>query len=103
VILSGGNIDPLLLLRVIRHGLSASGRYVAFRTRISDKPGELYRLLGLIADMGANIVGVEHHREGVAVSMNEVEVTLQIETKGGPHIQQVTGHLASAGYSIERL
>ena len=103
VVLSGGNVDPLLLLRVIRHGLSASGRYVAFRTRIADKPGELYRLLGLIADMGANIVGVEHHREGVAVSMNEVEVTLQIETRGGPHIQQVTGHLASAGYAVERL
>ena len=103
VILSGGNIDPLLLLRVMRHGLSASGRYLAFRTRISDKPGELYRLLGLIAEMGANVVGVEHHREGVAVSMNEVEVTLQIETKGGPHIQQVTGRLASAGYSVERL
>ena len=103
VVLSGGNIDPLLLLRVMRHGLSASGRYLAFRTRIPDKPGELYRLLGLIAEMGANIVGVEHHREGVAVHMEEVEVTMQIETKGGPHIQQVTGHLASAGYSIERL
>ncbi|HYP24184.1 MAG TPA: pyridoxal-phosphate dependent enzyme, partial [Actinomycetota bacterium] len=103
VILSGGNIDPLLLLRVMRHGLSATGRYLAFRTRVPDKPGELFKLLGLIAEMGANVVGVEHHREGVAVQMDEVEVTLQIETKGGPHIQQVTGRLASAGYSIERL
>ena len=103
VVLSGGNIDPLLLLRVMRHGLSASGRYLAFRTRIPDKPGELYRLLGLIAEMGANVVGIEHHREGVAVSMDEVEVALQIETKGAPHIQQVTGRLASAGYVIERL
>jgi threonine dehydratase len=103
VVLSGGNIDPLLLLRVMRHGLSASGRYLAFRTRLPDKPGELYRLLGLIAEMGANIVGVEHHREGVAVRVDEVEMTLQIETKGASHIQQVTGRLASAGYSIERL
>ncbi|HYO61922.1 MAG TPA: threonine ammonia-lyase [Actinomycetota bacterium] len=103
VVLSGGNIDPLLLLRIMRHGLSASGRYLAFRTRVPDKPGELYRLLGLIADMGANVMGVEHHREGVAVHMDEVEVTLQIETKGASHIQQVTGRLASAGYSIERL
>ncbi|MDQ3981200.1 MAG: threonine ammonia-lyase [Actinomycetota bacterium] len=103
VVLSGGNIDPLLLLRVMRHGLSASGRYLAFRTRIPDKPGELYRLLGLIAEMEANIVGVEHHREGVAVRVDEVEMTLQIETKGPSHIQQVTGRLASAGYSIERL
>ncbi|MFN2587378.1 MAG: threonine ammonia-lyase [Actinomycetota bacterium] len=103
VVLSGGNIDPLLLLRAMRHGLSASGRYLAFRTRLPDKPGELYRLLGLIAEMEANIVGVEHHREGVAVHLDEVEMTLQIETKGPAHIQQVTGRLASAGYSIERL
>ena len=103
VVLSGGNIDPLLLLRVMRHGLSASGRYLAFRTKLPDKPGELYRLLGLIADMGASIVGVEHHREGASVSMDEVEMTLQIETKGPSHIQQVTGRLASAGYSVERL
>ncbi len=103
VVLSGGNIDPLLLLRVMRHGLSAAGRYLAFRTRLPDKPGELYRLLGLVAEMGANIVGVEHHREGVAVHLDEVEMTLQIETKGPAHIQQVVGRLASAGYSIERL
>ncbi|MGH2730042.1 MAG: threonine ammonia-lyase, partial [Actinomycetota bacterium] len=82
VLLSGGNIDPLLLLRVIRFGLSASGRYFAFHTRIGDRPGELVRLLGLIAEMGANVVGVEHHREGVAVHLGEVEVALQVETKG---------------------
>ena len=64
VVLSGGNIDPLLLLRVIRFGLSASGRYFAFRTRISDRPGALHRLLGLLAELETNVVGIEHHREG---------------------------------------
>ena len=102
VVLSGGNIDPLLLLRVIRFGLSASGRYFAFHTRISDRPGELYRLLGLIAASGANIVGVHHHREGASVHLGEVDVALQIETRGVGHIRELTERLAEAGYSVER-
>ena len=103
VVLSGGNIDPLLLLRVIRFGLSASGRYFAFRTRITDQPGALHRLLGLLAELGTNIVGVEHHREGVLADLGDVEVALQVETKGLGHIQELTAHLNTAGYRIERL
>jgi len=103
VVLSGGNIDPLLLLRVIRFGLSASGRYFAFRTRISDQPGALHRLLGLLAELGTNIVGIEHHREGVLGDLGDVEVALQVETKGLGHIQELTAHLKTAGYGIERL
>lgn len=101
VVLSGGNIDPLLLLRVIRYGLSAAGRYFAFHTRIADRPGELHRLLGLIADSGANIVGVEHHREGVHVHLGEVDVILQVETKGPKHIEELSGSLSSQGYVVE--
>jgi threonine dehydratase len=103
VVLSGGNIDPLLLLRVIRFGMSASGRYFAFHTRIADRPGELAELLGRIAEIGANIVGVEHHREGVAVHLGEVAVALQVETKGPEHIEELVASLAEAGYSVERL
>lgn len=103
VLLSGGNIDPLLLLRVIRFGMSASGRYFAFHTRIPDRTGELHRLLGLIADNGANLVGVEHHREGAAVNLGEVEVELQVETRGLDHIGELTERLAAAGYAIERV
>ncbi len=103
VILSGGNIDPLLLLRVIRFGLSASGRYFAFHTRIPDRPGELHKLLGLVAEVGANVVGVDHHREGVSVHLGDVDVSLQIETKGLQHIEKVVGRLAAAGYAVERL
>jgi threonine dehydratase len=102
-ILSGGNIDPLLLLSVIRFGLSSSGRYFAFHTRIADRPGELHRLLGLIAQAGANLVGVEHRREGVAVHLGEVEVALQVETRGAEHIADLVDSLASAGYPLERL
>jgi threonine dehydratase len=103
VVLSGGNIDPLLLLRVIRFGMSASGRYFAFHTRIADRPGELARLLGLIADSGANVVGVEHHREGVAVHIGEVDVALQVETKGPHHIDQLLDQLSQQGYRVDRL
>ena len=101
VVLSGGNIDPLLLLRVIRFGMSASGRYFAFNTKIPDRPGELHRLLGLIADAGANIVGVEHHREGAAVDLSEVQVQMQVETRGPGHIEELSDRLVSAGYHLE--
>ena len=103
VVLSGGNIDPLLLLRLIRYGLSASGRYFAFHTRIPDRPGELHRLLGCVADSGANVVGVEHRREGVVAELGDVEVALQIETRGREHIQEILQQLSSTGYSVVRL
>jgi threonine dehydratase len=103
VVLSGGNIDPLLLLRVIRFGLSASGRYFAFHTRIPDKPGELSKLLALVAKVGVNVVGVDHHREGVAVHLGEVDVALQVETRGPAHIDEMTERLSEEGYSLERL
>lgn len=101
VVLSGGNIDPLLLLSVVRFGLSVAGRYFAFHTRIVDRPGELHRLLGLVADSGANIVGVEHHREGVHVHLGEVDVILQVEAKGPEHIEKLSESLSSHGYVVE--
>ena len=104
VILSGGNIDTLLLLSVLRFGLSASGRYFAFHTKIKDRPGSLHRLLGLIAEVGANVVGVEHHREGMdTTDLHKVDVALQVETRGLPHINELVGRLTEAGYSIQRL
>ena len=103
VVLSGGNIDPLLLLRVIRHGLGAAGRYFAFHTRIPDRPGELHKLLGLIAGLGANIVGVDHHREGVRIHIGDVDVALQVETRGPGHIEELVARLGESGYGVERL
>ena len=103
VLLSGGNIDPLLLLSVIRFGLGSSGRYFAFHTRIADQPGALHHLLGLIADAGANVVGVEHHREGARVHLGEVDVVLQVETRGPDHIRDLIDRLGREGYALERL
>jgi threonine dehydratase len=103
VVLSGGNIDPLLLLRVIRFGMSAAGRYFAFHTRIADQPGSLHRLLGCVAEVGANVVGVEHHREGVRVHLGDVDVALQVETRGPEHIAELVERLSKEGYEIQRL
>jgi threonine dehydratase len=103
IVLSGGNIDPLLLQRVVRFGLSASGRYFAFHTRIPDRPGELHALLGLVAEGGANVVGVDHHREGVGVQLGEVDVSLSVETRGPEHIAEVVDRLTASGYLVERL
>ena len=103
VVLSGGNIDPLLLQRLIRFGLSAAGRYFSFHTRLPDRPGELHRLIGLVAKLGANVVGVEHRREGVYVELGEVDVALQLETRGPDHIEDIVNELSDAGYVTARL
>jgi threonine dehydratase len=99
-VLSGGNVDPLLLLRVIRHGLAAAGRYLSFRLRIPDRPGELAALLGLLAESGANVLDVEHVRTGPKLHLDEVEVALQLETRGTTHSDEVLGRLRRAGYPL---
>ncbi len=100
VVLSGGNIDPLLLMRVLRHGLAVAGRFLAFRVRISDKPGALVELLTEVAAAGASVVEVEHVRTDPRLSVDEVEVRLQLETRGEEHCEQVLARLRSAGYPL---
>jgi len=84
-VLSGGNIDALLLLEVIRHGLASGGRFLMFRVRISDRPGELMRLLTELAGMDVNILNVHHDRGSEALGVREVEVALQVATRGPEH------------------
>jgi threonine dehydratase len=100
VVLSGGNIDPLLLSKVIRHGLIAAGRYLSLMVRIPDRPGELARLLGVLAGSGANVLDVEHQRTGRTLHLEEVEVDLQLETRGSDHSAQVVAALESASYTV---
>ena len=75
-VLSGGNIDPVLLARVLRHGMIAAGRYLSFHLRIPDRPGELAKLLAELAASGANVLDVEHLRTGPKLHLDEVEVAL---------------------------
>ena len=100
VILSGGNIDPLVLLRVVRHGLASAGRFLQLRVRVDDTPGALAALLRDVADAGGNIMHVTHSRTGVHLALDEVEVETQVETKGPEHCAQVLAHLSGLGYRL---
>ncbi len=100
-VVSGGNIDPLLLSKVIRHGLIAAGRFLSLRVRIPDRPGELARLLGVLAASGANLLNVEHQRTGKGLHLDEVEVELQMETRGRDHGDAVLGQLRAATYLLD--
>jgi threonine dehydratase len=99
-VLSGGNIDPLLLAKVLRHGLSAAGRYLMFRCRLSDRPGALATLLGEVAGLGANVLDVAHERVAPRLLVDEAEVLLQVETRGPSHCDEVIGQLRKAGYIL---
>lgn len=99
-ILSGGNIDPLLLLRVIERGLAAASRYLRLTVRCSDRPGQLAQLLTLIGEQGANVDDVAHRRNDPGLHLGEVEVDLSVETRGAEHSQTLAEALRQAGYAI---
>jgi threonine dehydratase len=100
VVLSGGNIDPLLLQRVLRHGLAVAGRFLSFRAHISDRPGALVRLLAEVAAADASVLEVEHVRTNARLRVDEVEVALQLETRGAQHCDAVLARLREAGYTL---
>jgi threonine dehydratase len=99
-VISGGNIDPLLMLKLIEHGLAAAGRYLMFTVRCGDTPGHLARLLTLIAERGANVLDVEHRRHDPRLRLGEVEVALSVETRGAEHSDRLVTALRAAGYTV---
>jgi threonine dehydratase len=102
-VLSGGNIDPTLLISVMRHGLTLAGRYLVVRTRLADRPGELIKLLTLVAEERGNVISVEHHREGMDVPVTESEVELTLTMRDGEHCDTLLAAMASRGYPVQRL
>jgi threonine dehydratase len=102
-VLSGGNIDPTMLISVMRHGLTVSGRYLVVRTHLGDRPGELIKLLSLVAEERGNVVSVEHHREGMDVPVTETEVELTLITRDEDHCRMLLAAMAERGYTVERL
>ena len=100
IVLSGGNIDPLLLSKVLRHGLSAAGRYLAFRCKLPDRPGALATLLVELAGLGANVLDVVHERVTADLRVDEAEVNLHLETRGPEHCDSVISQLRKAGYTL---
>lgn len=97
-VLSGGNIDPMLMLKVIQRGLSAAGRYMTIKMMLNDRPGELTTIAGIISKHDANVTGVDHTRLGGALSMGDVSITIDMETKGAEHCKEVIEALEAAGY-----
>jgi threonine dehydratase len=102
-LLSGGNIDPTVLISVMRHGLTNAGRYLVVRSRVQDRPGELLKLLKLVAQERGNVVSVEHHREGMDVPVYESEIELTLQMRDEHHCVVLLETLRSLGYSVERL
>jgi len=99
-LLSGGNIDPLLMQRVLRHGMVAQGRYLAVRLRLTDRPGALASLLGALSVADANVLDVSHVRTDPRLGLTEAEVELHLETKGPEHCVEVGRTLREAGYTV---
>ena len=97
-VLSGGNIDPLVMERVISRGLAVSDRYLKLRLMLPDRPGQLARIAELISEANANVVEVLHTRNSRNALFGDVELELSIETRGAEHVQRVLGHLIEAGY-----
>lgn len=103
VLLSGGNIDPTLLIQVMRHGLTQAGRYLVVRTRLGDRPGELIKLLQLVAEERANVVSVEHHREGMHLPIGQTEVELTLAMRDEAHCDELRAALTRQDYAVEQL
>ena len=99
-VLSGGNIDPLVMQHLVTAGLTTEGRYVTVRTRVPDRPGALVELLRLMAEQRANVLGVEHHRLGRRLELGPVEVVIELEVRGNDHIATIRENLKAAGYPV---
>ncbi|NIR35433.1 MAG: ACT domain-containing protein [Actinobacteria bacterium] len=98
--LSGGNVDLLLLDQVLRHGLEAAGRYEAFAVRVPDVPGQLNRVTSAIAATGANVVAVDHGRQGIGLPFGYTEIRFEVETKSAEHYRELCDRLTNEGFDV---
>lgn len=102
VVLSGGNVDATTLISVMRHGLTLAGRFLIVRTRVPDRPGELLKLLQLVAEQRVNVLHVEHRREGAEIDVAETEIWLTLTTRDEAHASALVEQMRSWGYPVER-
>lgn len=100
-VLSGGNVDPLLLTRLVGHGLAAAGRYLTLRVVTADSPGALAALTAVLASLGLNVLDVEHHRWSRSLDLAQVEILFTVETRDEAQHHEVLEALAGAGYACE--
>jgi threonine dehydratase len=100
-ILCGGNIDVNMISRIIERGLVGDGRMAHLIVKVRDRPGSLLRLTELVAEKGANVMDI-HHRRGFAdISVGDVEIVLQLETRGQDHVEEIIRALEKRGLKVE--
>jgi len=99
-VLSGGNVDPLVLGHVIQHGMAAAARYLSLRVRMHDRPGALAALLAMVGFHGANVIDVAHSRLSGALRLGDVDVDLTLETRGPEHCALLVDALRAAGHTV---
>jgi threonine dehydratase len=102
-VLAGGNIDATTLISVTRRGMTIDGRYLVVALLIPDRPGQLARIVGIVAGERANILSIQHHREGRNIGVVETEAELTLETRDEVHSQTVLRALTDAGFVVTRL
>jgi threonine dehydratase len=100
-VLSGGNVDPLLLTKLIEHGLTAAGRYLRLRLVVPDQPGSLATVTQTVARLGLNVLEVDHNRAGTSVAVGEVEILLTLETRDPAHRDETVDALRACGFRVE--
>jgi threonine dehydratase len=98
VILSGGNIDPMIMERVISRGMAGAGRYMKMRIPLPDRPGQLAKTSEIVSAHNANVVEVIHTRHGTGLQISQVELELHVETRGPEHAEEVLNALRAEGY-----
>jgi threonine dehydratase len=103
VVVSGGNIDASTLITVMRSGLTFAGRHLVVRTWVPDRPGELLRLLELVAKERVNVLDVEHLREGVDIPVGATCIELTLLTRDDPHCEALLDQMRGWGYEVERV
>jgi threonine dehydratase len=101
-ILSGGNVDPMLLTRLVEHGLTAAGRYLRLHVVLADRPGQLRDLSTCVAGLGANVLSIEHHRAGVGLAVGDAQVSLMLEARDRTHGDELVDALRAAGFTVSR-
>src|SRR4051794_15953214 len=103
VVLSGGNIDASTLIAVMRHGVTLAGRHLVVRTHVPDRPGELLKLLQLVAEERVNVLSVEHRREGVDIPVGATGIDLTLLARDEEHSEAIVKEIRGWGYEVERL
>jgi threonine dehydratase len=100
IVLSGGNIDVNMVERIIARGLVSDGRLAMLAVTVPDRPGSLARLTALVAAAGANVLQLSHGRAVADISVRDVEIVMQLETRGHDHVRQIIAELERHGFGV---